>query len=172
MKTVLIVDDDRVMTTVIGVWLKNMGHAVMVEHDVPEALGILKKRLVDAIILDLGMPGGNGTEVIERLKMFNRTGNIPIVVLSANDDPQVAARVLAFGADKYLVKPASSQDIANHLAELFERQDAQRAAEEKDRRMAADRPVQPVTKNQGTLRGLESLARMDLFPRFLRKAAH
>src|SRR4051794_10474702 len=115
MKTVLVVDDDRVMTTVLSVWLQRMGHAVLLEHDVPDAIKVMKARVVDAIILDLDMPSGCGTEVIERLKTFHRTGSIPIIVLSANDDSAVAASVLTRGADKFIVKPANSDQIGETL---------------------------------------------------------
>jgi CheY-like chemotaxis protein len=173
MKTVLVVDDDRVMTTVLSVWLKRMGHAVMVEHDVPDAIKVMKARLVDAIILDLDMPSGRGTEVIERLKTFHRTGSIPIIVLSANQDPGVMASVLAGGADKFIVKPTSSENVAETLQVLFERQEkVEKAREAQKVAVVRDRRPEPVVRYKGSQVSLEALVNMDIFQRFLRKTAN
>jgi CheY-like chemotaxis protein len=173
MKTVLIVDDDRIMTSILSVWLKRMGYAVLIEFDVPEALRMMKSRTVDAIILDLDMPSGCGTEVIERLKTYQRTGTIPIVVLSANSDPKVMTRVRAIGADEFIVKPTSSEHIAKTLDDLFAEQELrQRAKQAKDVDAIKQHQPRPVVRYKGSALSLESLVSTAAFKGWLRKAAH
>jgi DNA-binding response OmpR family regulator len=67
-----------------------------------EALQLLKDNQYDAILIDLGLPDIDGTEVIEQLRQFS---NIPAVVLSARHSPEVIANALSLGADDYITKP-------------------------------------------------------------------
>ena len=173
MKTVLIVDDDRIMTTILSVWLKRMGHAVLVEFDVPEAIKVMKTRLVDAIILDLDMPSGCGTEVIERLKTFHRTGAIPIVVLSGNSNPKTIREVLACGADEFIAKPTNSEHVANTLNAMFQLQEErQQAKEAQDVQAMKQHTPQPVVRYKGSPLSLESLVSASGIKNLLRKNAH
>jgi len=158
MKTVLIVDDDRILTRVLSAWLKEMGYAVLVEFDVPEALRMMKSRVVDAIILDLDMPSGSGTEVIERLKTYQRTGSIPIVVLSINRDPKIMAKVREIGADEFIHKPTTSEQIAMTLNDLFHAQEVKEQKKDKKRITGMiERNIQPVVRHKGSMLSLEAL---------------
>jgi two-component system, OmpR family, KDP operon response regulator KdpE len=67
-----------------------------------EALKLLKDNRYDAVLIDLGLPDIDGTEVIEKLRQFS---NIPVVVLSARHSPEVISNALSLGADDYITKP-------------------------------------------------------------------
>jgi DNA-binding response OmpR family regulator len=168
MKTVLIVDDDRVMAAILSMWLKRMGHAVMLEHDIPDALKVMKSRMVDAIILDLDMPSGCGTEVIEKLKGFRRTASIPVVVVSANDDPRVITKVLEVGADKFIVKPTSFESLTESLGLLFKLQDEKEQAKLEDPDTISNFKAKPVVGRDESPANLQSLVRMYMLKSLVR----
>jgi CheY-like chemotaxis protein len=173
MKTVLIVDDDRILTSVLSVWLRRMGYAVLVEFDVPEALRMMKSRLVDAIILDLDMPSGSGTEVIERLKIYQRTGSIPIVVLSANHDPKVMSKARQMGADEFIIKPSSSEQIAMILNDLFLQQErSRRDKDAKTIRSMKEQNLAPVVRHNGSTLSMDALVSRNGIKQWLRKSVH
>jgi DNA-binding response OmpR family regulator len=67
-----------------------------------EAIQLIKDNHYDAILVDLGLPDIDGTEVIEQLRKFS---NIPVIVLSARHSPSVISNALALGADDYITKP-------------------------------------------------------------------
>lgn len=105
MRNILVVDDDRVVANLIANRLLGAGFATMFAGDVPEALRVLNTFRIDAVILDLELPTGSGLDVIQRLKSFSRSGEIPIIVVSGSTDSQGAQFALSAGADRFLSKP-------------------------------------------------------------------
>ena len=103
--TILIADDDRVLTQVLSVRLKQAGYGVVVVYDAVQAI---RKALRDppaAILLDVSMPGGTGLLVLRRLKNSITTKRIPIIVISGSTDSETRATVKSLGADEFLAKP-------------------------------------------------------------------
>jgi len=87
--TVLIVDDDSETRSLLRLVLETEGYEVVEAAHGEEALGLIGPNLLpDAIVTDLAMPVLNGVELIERLQSEPRTAAIPIVVVSASDEPQ------------------------------------------------------------------------------------
>jgi two-component system KDP operon response regulator KdpE len=87
-----------------------------------EALHLLKKEKFDAILVDLGLPDIDGTEVIQKMRKFTQ---IPAVVLSARHSPEVVANALALGADDYITKPFDYRDLLGRLKQLTNKRSAQ-----------------------------------------------
>jgi DNA-binding response OmpR family regulator len=79
--------------------------------DALTAVAEARKHLPDLIILDLGLPGGDGFVVIERLKRYPALSVIPIVVVSARDVQANRVRALAAGASVYLRKPVDNAEL-------------------------------------------------------------
>ncbi len=94
---VLLVEDDLVLADGISRILTGHGMAVDVVHNGLEADHALTSRAVSVIVLDIGLPGIDGFEVVRRLR--SRGDTIPVVLLTARDDVQDRVRGLELGAD-------------------------------------------------------------------------
>lgn len=102
---VLLADDDRVLTHLLSAKLRARGVEMVVAHDSMQVLMSAMRSPVDAIVLDIQMPGGTGLEALRKLKASAKTSSIPVLVLSANGDPETQSQVKTLGADAFLLKP-------------------------------------------------------------------
>jgi two-component system response regulator MprA len=113
----LVVDDDASIRTVLGRSLSYEGFEVTSAADGQAALQLLRERVVDCLILDVGMPGIDGLEVCRRLRQAgDRT---PIILLTAYDGAGDRAGGLAAGADDYLVKPFAFDELVDRVRALL-----------------------------------------------------
>ena len=117
-KTVLTIDDDTAITELLAMLLRTHGYEVKTVNNGEDGVAAVKKMNPHVIILDLMMPGMDGWQVCKRVREFS---NVPIVILSALDDPAMIASALDAGADDYLVKPVSSSILVAHLNRLIRR---------------------------------------------------
>jgi CheY-like chemotaxis protein len=120
---ILIADDDRVLTHLVSGRLRGRGWTVEVAHDALQALMFAMRWQPEAIVLDIGMPGGTGFGALEKLKKSTRTEDIPVVVMTSSAAPEDEARAAALGAVAYLRKPVAMEDlhatltrVATHVA--------------------------------------------------------
>ena len=114
-KTVLTIDDDTAITELLAMLLRTHGYEVKTANDGEEGVKAIKKLNPHVVILDLMMPGMDGWQVCKSVR------ELPIVILSALDDPAMIASALDAGADDYLVKPVSSSILVAHLNRLIRR---------------------------------------------------
>ena len=106
MASILVVDDDRVLSHLIATLLREKGHKVVTAFDAVQAMMLaMRAPLPDAIILDINMPGGSGEDTLRKLKMSTKTAQIPVIVLSGSIDEEGRKRVRGLGADAALAKP-------------------------------------------------------------------
>lgn len=117
--TVLIADDDRVLTLVLGTRLKKAGYKVAAIFDAMQAVMTALRNPPDAILLDVNMPGGTGLQVLRQLKNSIRTNQVPIIVITGSCDPETEATVKSMGADEFLTKPPDFEQLENLLARLL-----------------------------------------------------
>lgn len=117
-KTVLTIDDDTAITELLAMLLRTHGYDVKTVNTGEEGVEAIKKHNPHVVILDLMMPGMDGWQVCKTVREFS---NVPIVILSALDDPAMIASALDAGADDYLVKPVSSSILVAHLNRLIRR---------------------------------------------------
>jgi CheY-like chemotaxis protein len=106
MAKLLVVDDSIDTTRALGRLLKHHGHTVDVANSGEAALGILQSSVPDLVILDLMMPGIDGSEVLRRTREDPRTRGVPIVIFSAIGDAAVRDHLLARGAQGFWTKGA------------------------------------------------------------------
>jgi DNA-binding response OmpR family regulator len=106
------------MTELTAMLLRTHGFDVIGANKAREAIQIVRDKQPHAVILDLKMPDMDGREVCRAIREFS---NVPIIVLSALNDPEMVASALDSGADDYLVKPVPSQVLAAHLNRLIKR---------------------------------------------------
>jgi two-component system, OmpR family, KDP operon response regulator KdpE len=100
--SVLVVEDDAVMLGVLSVALKSHGYEVRAAASGGEALTEIRRKLPDAMILDLGLPDMDGFEVAARVR---DRSELPIIVLSARGEEYSQIRALDEGANDYVTKP-------------------------------------------------------------------
>lgn len=115
---VLTVDDDIAMTELTALLLRTHGFEVLTSNSAHEAILRVRETHLHAVILDLMMPDMDGRQVCRAIRKFS---NVPIIVLSALNDPETVASALDSGADDYLVKPVPSDVLAAHLNRLIKR---------------------------------------------------
>ena len=106
-RTVLVVDDEKDITELISYNLTRHGYEVLNAFDGMEALEVAQRETPDLVLLDLMLPGLEGTEVARRLKADGRTSGIPIIMLTAKAEETDVVVGLTLGADDYITKPFS-----------------------------------------------------------------
>ena len=115
---VLSIDDDVAMTELTAMLLRTHGFDVLTANIARAAIQIVREQHPQAVSLDLMMPDMDGRQVCQAIREFS---NVPIIILSALNDPETVASALDSGADDYLVKPVPSQVLAAHLNRLIKR---------------------------------------------------
>ena len=110
-KRVLVVDDDPVIRLLITEYLSNFGHSVEVLDNGADCLERLKGKLPDMLVLDLQMPLMNGIQVLENLRNNPSTSDLPVIMLSANEESENVAASSGETAAKFLQKPFNMKEI-------------------------------------------------------------
>lgn len=110
-KKILIVDDDEDLAKGLRVRLRANNYAVGVAADAISAISEAKKETPDLILLDLGLPAGDGFIVMERLCNIESLASVPIIVLSARDPETNKKRALEAGATAYFQKPVDNEEL-------------------------------------------------------------
>lgn len=117
-KIVLAIDDDIAITELLSMLLRTHGYEVLTANNGEDGIRLIREKNPHVVILDLMMPGMDGWQVCKNVRTFS---SIPILVLSALDDPAMIASALDAGADDYLVKPVSSNILVANLNKLIRR---------------------------------------------------
>ncbi|MBV6395126.1 MAG: Transcriptional regulatory protein AfsQ1 [Anaerolineales bacterium] len=115
---VLAVDDDKAMTDLIAMLLQKHGFTVRTSNSARDAMRVISEGWAHAVVLDLMMPDMDGRQICKAVRAFS---NVPIIILSAFNDPQIVAESLDNGADDYLVKPVPSEVLAARITRLVRR---------------------------------------------------
>lgn len=106
---VLVVDDEPPIRRFLRTSLSAEGYQVTEAEDGKSALAILKRNAMNLVVLDLGLPGMDGFEVIRALRESRST--IPVIVLSVRTDEAGKVRALDMGADDYVTKPFGMDEL-------------------------------------------------------------
>ena len=110
-KTILIVDDDPDVRLGLHIRLKANHYEVIFAVDGMAGIAEARKHTPDLIILDLGLPAGDGFSVLERLKANDSLSLIPVIVVSARDRSANMDRALKAGAKAFLQKPVDNAEL-------------------------------------------------------------
>ena len=104
-------EDDPGVRGLVRVVLTGAGHEVAVAADGQEVWDGLHRHPPDVLVLDVRMPGPNGLELLDRVRADPHLGTLPVVMLSARAAPHEVLEGLAAGADRYITKPFSPDDL-------------------------------------------------------------
>lgn len=114
----LVIDDDTAVTDLLSLLLRSQGFEVFATNNSAEGLSMVREIDPDLVVLDLMMPEMDGWEVCRSVRQFSQ---VPIIILSALNDPSMIASVLDAGADDYLTKPTPSRVLVAHVNRLTKR---------------------------------------------------
>lgn len=110
-KKILIVDDDRDIRMGLGARLRANDFEVVFAEDGMGAIAAARRENPDLVLLDIGLPAGDGYVVLERMRKNTALSTIPVVVLSARDAEENEKRALEEGAIAFLQKPADNESL-------------------------------------------------------------
>src|SRR3954469_25365138 len=125
MKTIVVVEDELAISELARDYLQHGGFAVRIEPTGEAALQGLRRDRPDLVVLDLGLPGMDGLDVLREIR---RDSNLPVIVLTARDDEVDKLLGLELGADDYLTKPFSPRELVARVRAVLRRADAASAA--------------------------------------------
>jgi len=116
---VLVADDDEDIRELVSFRLARSGYEILTACDGEEALAVAAKATPDIAIIDVAMPGLDGLAVTRALRAAPATATTPILLLTARAQDADVETGLAAGADDYVVKPFSPEDLASRVASLL-----------------------------------------------------
>jgi DNA-binding response OmpR family regulator len=111
-RLVLIVDDDQDLLTVLSMALRQRGYEVAVAQDAVAAMSAAVKLKPQVVVLDIGLPGGEGSVVMKRMHALPQLAGVPVVMMSGRDPEKYRAQALEAGASAYLTKPVDPDALA------------------------------------------------------------
>ena len=120
MRNIWVVDDDEEMSTAVGLMLKMLDCQVTTYRNVRSAAQhFADGKKPDLIILDINMPEVSGLDMLEFLRRRRDSKNLPIVMLSSEATDSIVDQALALGADSYVMKPVTIDELEKAMATAF-----------------------------------------------------
>ena len=121
MSRILIVEDDTDIAALMAHYLEKAGYGTEMVSDGAQALASAKETPPDLVILDLMLPGLNGLDVCKAIRLDNRTAELPILMVTARGEESERILGLDSGADDYVVKPFSPNELMARVRALLRR---------------------------------------------------
>jgi len=118
---VLVVDDEPDIVALVAYHLAKAGYRVSTASTGPDALEAARREHPSLIVLDLMLPGLSGYEVLEQLRAGDASRDVPVLMLSARREEEDRIRGLSLGADDYLTKPFSPQELVLRVGAILRR---------------------------------------------------
>jgi DNA-binding response OmpR family regulator len=140
---ILVVEDEPSVGEVVSLYLRRAGYSVTVVRDGLSALAVLEKQVPLLVVLDLMLPGADGYEITRWLRA---RGDVPIIMLTARREESDRIAGLEMGADDYVVKPFSPQELVSRVRAVLRRTQTS-AAENRDKALQfGSLGIDPVTR--------------------------
>jgi len=117
--SVLVIEDSASVRRLIEVCLRVLDVDVSAAEDGIKGLDRARTTLPDLIVLDIGLPGMDGWEVLRHLRAGNETTHIKVLVLTAHAQPEVAEQAAQGGADDFMTKPFRPGELRERLEKLL-----------------------------------------------------
>ena len=111
MPKIRIVEDDQDTRQLLKIRLQSQGYETAYAADAVTAITAAREERPDLILLDMGLPGGDGVVVMERLKTFPALAHIPVVVVSAREQSATERQATEAGAEAYVQKPIDNAEL-------------------------------------------------------------
>ena len=124
---VLVVDDEKMIVKGLRFSLQQDGYEVECAYDGEEALGMIRERQYDIVLLDVMLPKLSGFEVLQQVREFS---DVPVIMLTARGDDMDKILGLDYGADDYVTKPLNPLEVKGRIKAIIRRTSRARKAEE------------------------------------------
>lgn len=116
---VLIVEDDRNTADTLADQIRILGHTVATTYSPRSAMKSLSEVIPDVIFMDINMPGVDGIEVLRFLRRDPTTATVPVIIVSAEEADSIKRSALSAGANAYLLKPPTLEEIEVTLTRIM-----------------------------------------------------
>lgn len=120
MARILVIDDDASLLQMMSIMLKRAGHEPILANNGNEGIAAAKREVPDVAIVDVMMPDVSGYEVCRALRADQSTMNIPLLILTALSQPEQRDQAEDAGADDFVTKPVTRDDLVNSVEYLLE----------------------------------------------------
>jgi DNA-binding response OmpR family regulator len=120
MKKVLVIEDNVDTQNLLKKYLQHL-YDLRIAPDLHSAWELIEKEDWDVIILDRGLPDGDGLEICAKLKRFNLDGKFPVIILTASSELEEKIKGLTAGADDYVIKPFEPRELLTRIEVVLRR---------------------------------------------------
>ena len=134
-KTILVVEDEASIAEVVSLYLKSAGYQVQIASDGKQAMSIFENQMPEFVILDLMLPQVDGLSLTRWLR---ERSNVPIIMLTARREEIDRIMGLEMGADDYVVKPFSPQELVSRVRAVMRRTGREGQESEPERSISFD----------------------------------
>ena len=165
---VVIVEDERAIADLIGLYLRRDGFGVHTEADGAAGLAAVRRLAPAAVVLDVGLPGMDGIEVCRRLRAERNW--TPVLFVTARDDEVDRILGLELGADDYVTKPFSPRELVVRVRTVLRRTTRAAAVEDVLRLGAVELDVERRRARAGTAEVQLTSTEFDLLAHLMRAA--
>ena len=143
-RNILVVEDEASIAEVVSLYLKRAGFNVQIAADGRQAMGILERQIPDFVILDLMLPEVDGLSLTRWLR---DRSDVPIIMLTARREEIDRIAGLEMGADDYVVKPFSPQELVSRVRAVMRRLGREQDAAENERALSfGDLSIDPKSR--------------------------
>ncbi|MBZ1356315.1 MAG: response regulator [Candidatus Nealsonbacteria bacterium] len=120
MQKILFIEDESALQRTLGKKLELAGYTIIEAMDGEKGIELAKSEKPDLILLDLILPKKNGFDVLKEIRSFEKTKNIPVIILTNLDGTKEVEKALEFGATTYLVKiNYSLEDVIEKIGKIL-----------------------------------------------------
>jgi two-component system phosphate regulon response regulator PhoB len=118
---ILVVDDEADISALVAYHLARESYRVRTAASGPEAIGAIEAQTPDLVVLDLMLPGMSGLEVLQEIRRRDEWSGIPVILLTARREERDRVEGLRLGADDYVAKPFSPQELVLRVGAVLRR---------------------------------------------------
>lgn len=119
MKKILIIDDDRSIVLLLGRRLSQAGYEVISALDGVQGIKFSFQENPDLIVLDIRFPAGGGMGLLKKLNESTKTWNIPIIINTSYDDPEIKQEAEEYNVKKFMLKPVDPDELVKNIKEIL-----------------------------------------------------
>lgn len=119
--TILVIEDDEDISTLLYFNLKNEGYNVLLAQDGEEAINAINNNTLSLVLLDMMLPKVSGIDVLKHIRYEKHLKDLPVIIVSAKTDESDIITALELGADDYLCKPFSSKILLVKVKTLIKK---------------------------------------------------